>query len=183
MPYKDKGVKREYDRTRYQEHREEINARGQVYHQANRERDNARCRAYRLAHREERLAYDAAYLRAHREQRNAYYAARREANPEYYKAYQRANLEACRIRTQRRAARKRSLLATLTPLQWEAIKAAYRHRCAYCGKKLKQFTMDHVIPLNKGGPTTMGNIVPACSSCNSKKSTNLPVNPVKLVLA
>lgn len=30
-------------------------------------------------------------------------------------------------------------------------------------------TMDHVVPISKGGKTTIDNVIPACSSCNSSK--------------
>ena len=33
-------------------------------------------------------------------------------------------------------------------------------------------TKDHIKPLNHGGTLTVDNIIPACRSCNSKKSDN-----------
>jgi hypothetical protein len=39
--------------------------------------------------------------------------------------------------------------------------------CAYCGKIATQ--VDHVIPHKQGGPTTLGNGIPACTSCNASK--------------
>ena len=52
--------------------------------------------------------------------------------------------------------------------------------CAYCGIEtkpknkakngLEYTTMDHVIPLSKGGDHTMENVVIACNSCNARKS-------------
>lgn len=62
---------------------------------------------------------------------------------------------------------------SLTSEQWQAIKIAYRNRCAYCGLR-KKLTMDHVIPISKGGEHTASNIVPACQSCNSSKNARLP---------
>lgn len=35
--------------------------------------------------------------------------------------------------------------------------------------------MDHVVPLIRGGKSTRGNTVPACSECNSQKKYLLPV--------
>ena len=48
------------------------------------------------------------------------------------------------------------------------------HRCIYCNRKPKRFTLDHVIPRNSNGPTTPGNIVAACERCNKAKG-NRPV--------
>ena len=40
-------------------------------------------------------------------------------------------------------------------------------QCAYCGELAS--TIDHVIPLVRGGTNREGNLVPACRSCNSAK--------------
>ncbi len=49
--------------------------------------------------------------------------------------------------------------------------------CYYCGKKItvKELTMDHLVPLSRGGRSNKGNIVPACKDCNTKKKTMLPL--------
>jgi 5-methylcytosine-specific restriction endonuclease McrA len=49
--------------------------------------------------------------------------------------------------------------------------------CHYCGKKFKpaELTMDHVVPLVRGGKTTKGNVVPVCKECNSRKKYLLPM--------
>lgn len=56
--------------------------------------------------------------------------------------------------------------------QWEALKQLYGSRCAYCGRKMKRLTKDHVLPVSKGDPFDVDrieNILPVCRSCNSKK--------------
>jgi 5-methylcytosine-specific restriction endonuclease McrA len=47
--------------------------------------------------------------------------------------------------------------------------------CHYCGDKVapRQLTMDHVVPIVRGGKSTKGNIVPACKACNNKKKHSL----------
>lgn len=52
---------------------------------------------------------------------------------------------------------------------WEDIKSVYKNRCAYCGVRTMKLQKDHVIPISKYGSDTMGNIVPACGTCNKKK--------------
>lgn len=49
--------------------------------------------------------------------------------------------------------------------------------CHYCGCKVgrENLTMDHVVPLIRGGRSTKGNIVPACKACNTKKKYLLPL--------
>jgi hypothetical protein len=48
--------------------------------------------------------------------------------------------------------------------------------CYYCGKKFKpaDLTMDHLIPVARGGKSAQGNLVPACKDCNTKKKYLLP---------
>lgn len=49
--------------------------------------------------------------------------------------------------------------------------------CHYCGGKFKprEMTMDHLVPIVRGGRSTKGNLVPCCKECNSKKKHMLPV--------
>lgn len=45
-------------------------------------------------------------------------------------------------------------------------------KCYWCGKRLAMatWTIDHVVPISKGGTHTCGNIVKACAMCNGSKS-------------
>jgi hypothetical protein len=52
--------------------------------------------------------------------------------------------------------------------QWSALKAAWRG-CAYCGRADAALQRDCVLALSRGGRYTLGNIVPACGSCNASK--------------
>ena len=49
--------------------------------------------------------------------------------------------------------------------------------CYYCRKKFppQELTMDHVIPLSRGGTSERINIVACCKDCNSKKKYLLPI--------
>ena len=43
--------------------------------------------------------------------------------------------------------------------------------CYHCGEKFKaaDLTMDHLIPIARGGKSTKNNCVPSCKDCNNKK--------------
>jgi 5-methylcytosine-specific restriction endonuclease McrA len=45
------------------------------------------------------------------------------------------------------------------------------HTCQYCLQKFseKRLTIDHVMPLSKGGRHDWSNVVTACSTCNNRK--------------
>ena len=49
--------------------------------------------------------------------------------------------------------------------------------CHYCGQKTPpaQLTMDHIVPIARGGKSTKGNVVPACKTCNTQKKQLLPM--------
>lgn len=49
--------------------------------------------------------------------------------------------------------------------------------CYYCRRMAapSELTMDHLIPIVRGGRTTHGNVVPACKECNNKKKYLLPM--------
>ena len=49
--------------------------------------------------------------------------------------------------------------------------------CYYCNRRVGRdnLTMDHVVPLSRGGKSKKGNIVPACKECNNKKKYLLPI--------
>ena len=77
---------------------------------------------------------------------------------------------------EKRRALKLGCETSLTTNQWNIIKAIYGYRCAYCHKKPKLLTKDHITPLSKGGGHTANNIVPACMPCNRRKHTASPPN-------
>ena len=52
-----------------------------------------------------------------------------------------------------------------------------RERCGYCGRHTpsRDLTMDHRVPLVRGGRSIRSNLVPACRACNAAKKYLLPV--------
>ena len=48
--------------------------------------------------------------------------------------------------------------------------------CHYCGRVVgpRALTLDHVVPLIRGGRSVRANMVPACKDCNSEKRAQLP---------
>lgn len=59
--------------------------------------------------------------------------------------------------------------------QWKACLVHFEGKCAYCGSeqtRTKHHTKEHVVPVAKSGTSSVGNIVPACKSCNCSKQDN-----------
>ncbi|MCI5222467.1 MAG: HNH endonuclease [Candidatus Electrothrix sp. AR4] len=73
------------------------------------------------------------------------------------------------IKAERRKARE------LRKTRWWQQKTA-SGICHYCGRKVtfKELTMDHIIPLSRGGRSTKANLVPCCKECNTAKKADLP---------
>lgn len=50
-------------------------------------------------------------------------------------------------------------------------------KCFYCRRSFpsQELTMDHIVPLSRGGRSTKGNVVPCCKTCNTNKKQLLPM--------
>lgn len=59
--------------------------------------------------------------------------------------------------------------------EWEKIKKKYNYICQICKKQEPEIklTIDHIIPLSKGGLNIKENIQPLCKSCNSSKKDKI----------
>ncbi len=85
-----------------------------------------------------------------------------------------SNPEPYRTASRKRSARIRKAEGTVTTSEWELVLDIYGHQCAYCGVNTDPLTMDHVIPIARGGTHTADNVVPACKGCNSSKKDRMP---------
>ena len=155
--------------------------------------------AYDAAHKDENAEYRLVNAELLKEQKRAYYRANRElilaqvkaraaANPkaisayhaehyaknadriratvaEYHKAYpdKKSHLE------NRRRARKAGNGGSHTLAERCEKFARLGNVCYFCGLP-KKLTVDHDVPLARGGTDDIANILPACRSCNSKKN-------------
>ena len=68
-------------------------------------------------------------------------------------------------------ARKMAAEGQFTKEEWLLLKRQYHHRCPCCGRAEPdiRLTVDHIVPLSKGGTNWISNIQPLCLSCNSRK--------------
>lgn len=100
-------------------------------------------------------------------QRNvARYPAEREKRIAYATDYFRRNPHVAQATKRNR--RSSAAQGKVSPVDWLALCRRFEHRCAYCGAK-EPLTMDHVVPLVRGGTNFIGNILPACRTCNCRK--------------
>lgn len=80
------------------------------------------------------------------------------------------DLDEKHVKAERRKARE------MRGSQWWKRRCA-KGQCHYCGLATPagELTMDHIVPIARGGKTTKGNVVPACKTCNTKKKQLLPM--------
>ena len=74
------------------------------------------------------------------------------------------------IKRQRHEARR------LRESQWWKRRVA-KGVCFYCGRTVlpRELTMDHIVPIARGGKSTKGNVAPSCKECNNAKKNLLPM--------
>lgn len=71
---------------------------------------------------------------------------------------------------------KRNAQGSYTKEEWVALKVKYNHQCVQCGipDTESKLSVDHIIPLSRGGTNDISNIQPLCLPCNMKKHNKLP---------
>ena len=81
--------------------------------------------------------------------------------------------ESAHIRRERERARQ------LRASAWWRAQVA-RGECYYCHGHFapEELTMDHLVPVARGGTSTRGNVVPACFACNQRKAAQTPAEQI-----
>ena len=102
----------------------------------------------------------------------AYYDANRDAQRARAREWAKANPDKRRANQARRVARKANAPGVdyTTDTLIAARVALYGGRCFYCGAEDAN-TIDHRVPLARGGSHWPANLVPACGPCNYSKNT------------
>jgi 5-methylcytosine-specific restriction endonuclease McrA len=105
---------------------------------------------------------------------NAYKGVRKEGEKKqvYHRNYCAKHPDKIAHLKARRYAREKGAEGSHTLTEWESLKKQFNYRCAICGE-IKPLTIDHIIPLSKGGSDYISNIQPLCRNCNSKKNNKL----------
>lgn len=161
---------------RYHGNRSEILRLRRQRYPANRRRILAQCKASRLRRLEAVRAYD----------RNRAQFPHRKANG--HRWYM-SNRELCLLRASESWRRNRAAHLARVKLRRARLRGATvadctarilfiksrRRKCFHCKRTLPKdkITIDHLVPLTRGGKHAPGNLVPSCKSCNSSKGNKL----------
>lgn len=150
---------REYNRARYWKDPEAARKRHRDWWRANAEKGHAAYRRWVEGNRERRRAIDREFYRRHTEERKQHVREWQERNRDKVKGY----------RYERRAKVKGIVSERVDPTEiYERDKGI----CHICKRKVsrKTFTLDHLIPLSKGGPHAASNVAVAHHRCNCRRS-------------
>jgi 5-methylcytosine-specific restriction endonuclease McrA len=124
-------------------------------------------RKWRKAHPERVAQSQRKWRAANGEKIRAYDERRLAENPEKVRAI-------CIARTQTRRARGLAAEGRFTADDVSRITKAQGGKCACCRKRHK-LTVDHIVPLVKGGSNWPSNLQMLCRPCNSSKSAKDPI--------
>lgn len=81
------------------------------------------------------------------------------------------NIEKHHENNRNRRARIKGSGGKITAKEWRCLCDKYGNICLCCKKPDAKLTLDHIVPLSKGGLHKIENAQPLCRSCNSKKGT------------
>lgn len=178
---------------------EQVRLREKAYYEANKERVHRNNAKSRARHPDKvKAGKKAWYEKAkHRPEFQARLKERQEANKEekrvYDREYRKRNPDKCLERaaawrkanplkraatihnySARRRKQTKGGVSTAALAKWTE---AQKKVCYWCDSKCaKGFHVDHYIPLSKGGPHELGNLVIACGPCNLKKNAKDPLD-------
>lgn len=186
---------REHIRNSYYRHKEEINKKHKETYPERRDALLEYGRTWYKENREQRIAKITEWANNNREKINARVRERHKENPEYFRYLSRKHYwkdpersrELARNRTDStrsiRQAKRRALLydtpGEFTKYDIELLREVQDGICAmpWCSNKIypkakepeHRETVDHIVPLIRGGSNQLGNLRLVCQPCNSRK--------------
>ena len=144
----------------------------------NKERHETQQKQYRARTKDKRASYMKQYTtdkaKELQEYRKRTYEANRNEILAKNKKWKHDNPEKAKaLRSQAKRndrARRKGAEGSYTTKEFIAKCNEYNNCCAYCGAHEK-LEPDHVVAISKGGTNYIGNIVPACHTCNVRKGS------------
>lgn len=161
-----------YSRKFYQEHAKEENARVVKFRQEHREQSREYDRKYYKKCKEEGREYQQLHKEKAAQTKRNYYLRHKQECLERSKNWEKSHPEEYRCWHRNHEVRKINAPGNgITPEDWEYLLERDK-KCLWCGTTHK-LSLDHVIPLTKGGAHDISNAQVLCRSCNSKKNDRI----------
>lgn len=144
---------------------------------ANTDTHRMRKRQFYQDHKQQRHSYNHKYYDDNTQALCDYQRRYRGTNAEKLKAQRKIryadNPDIFKARANIRRVRLDQLSEHYTAEQWQALCTFYEFACLHCGRRQPDIVLsvDHVIPIARGGSNSIRNIQPLCLECNKKKHT------------
>lgn len=91
-------------------------------------------------------------------------------NPDYYSSEESKKKKRARDINRRVLKSEADKINKITSNMIDELLKKYQYKCAYCGKDCREnYTIDHKLPLYRGGDNSFDNLAIACKHCNSSK--------------
>jgi len=156
-----KVCKKKIDKHYYEKNKEKIIRQTSEYHKKNPEVKKKCCDNYRAKNKDKIRESDKLYRKHHFNERY-----------KYNKLYFLKNPDKIKIYAQRYRNRLLNASGNYTRQEWIDLCSKCGNRCICCGLEVK-LTVDHIIPLSRGGSNCIDNIQPLCKNCNSSKNNKI----------
>jgi len=136
--------------------------------------DSIDSRAYQESHKKQHAAQMKRWRETHREEKAAqgrrWYETHKKKTIVRARHWSKAHPEQRRVIAYRGLTKRRARLAQVAyePIDQDMIFAHDSYRCVYCGSA-ENLTLDHIVPVARGGTHTENNLVTACLHCNISK--------------
>jgi 5-methylcytosine-specific restriction endonuclease McrA len=140
---------------------EKVRKQKAAFYRRHKEKLHDQYRQYRLRNKQQILQYRIDYYLKNKSVVNHKNKMWRDANPDKINKYS----------ASRRARKLKATTFIIIAKDWRKLRSGV---CFYCGF-IGQTSIDHVIPLSRGGLHGIGNLVEACISCNCSKQDLLLV--------
>ena len=149
-------------------------AKSKAWREANRDRNNKLQRERYHSDIENTRAKKREEAKRNRKQRTAYAAKRRSENYEKVINIERASRERNKEKNRpaknaRQRVRNRIIQGKIFVITDKDLRRLYSQPCAFCGT-MENLSIDHIIPLSRGGSHSIGNMMTLCRSCNASKN-------------
>lgn len=173
-----------YRKAYYKANKEQINAQSAAWRKNNPEKKKAYLKVWAKANAEKCRAAAKAYRDANLEKAKLREAAYRKAHPEKHrarsKAYRKANLE--KVKVTRKIYRALKYTSQVEAINEKVVFMRDGWKCQHCmknvDKRLKRpnlmsASLDHIVPLSKGGTHIYANVQLAHLACKFSKNVNV----------
>ena len=175
---KNKEKKAEYDRRYREEHKEELAKQKKQYYEENKEKKAEYDKQYRKNNKERRTKQKKQYYEENKEKvlkhQKEYYQDNKEKIAKRNKQYvQSPKGQAVQFNARvKRRMKENNQGNGINVSQWLDMMNYFNWECAYSGKSIDKYnrTIDHIIPIAKGGEHEIWNLVPMYNSYNFSKN-------------